>query len=219
MASIAEEVHREMFEKSKAKGDAHPTTCAGYLQVTTQRIIARFGMTPEDRARLQSFFYDGQVIRNLVNNKLGLKVAGERRRSSHFCFFVAQSLQSYSCISSPSISAVFPHVVEFEKEKAAAAAAAQAAQLAADRLGEFNVPLVDAAEEELTEWMQRFMADRIETESGVAQFKSPTPALKNATNTICTRSLAWKQQHTALEHEIATFTKALASAYGLAFNI
>lgn len=69
-----------MFLKSKAKGDDNPTTCAGYLQVTAQRIIARFGVTPEDRTRLQAFFYHSQVIRNLVNNKLGLTVSGERRR-------------------------------------------------------------------------------------------------------------------------------------------
>lgn len=136
-----------------------------------------------------------------------------------FLFFGGSTTANVPIYIHSSIYVVFPHVVEYEEEKAAAAAAAQAAQLAADRLGEFNVPLVDAAEEELTEWMQRFMADRIETESGVSQFKSPTPALKNATNTICTRALAWKQQHAALEHEIATFTKALASANGLAFNI
>jgi hypothetical protein len=97
--------------------------------------------------------------------------------------------------------------------------AAQAAQLTADRLGEFAVPLLDAPEEELTEWMQRFMTDHIETKSGVAQFKSPSAELKNTTNTICTRALAWRQQHTTLGHDIDVFCKVLISAKELAFNV
>ncbi len=79
-AEIVVEVHRKMFLENKANGAANPTSCPGYLQTTAKEIIARCGVDPDDRARLEAYFSSDQTVRNLVNTKLNLTEAGERRR-------------------------------------------------------------------------------------------------------------------------------------------
>lgn len=219
-AKIAEEVHREIFLEKKAGGSSNPTDCPGYLKKTSARMIEMQPEGSEARIRLQAYFSNDQAIRNLVNNKLGIKVAGGQggaiicncRRS------IIGPLLIYVPFSRT--SAVFKHVIEYEEEKAAAAAAAAAAQLAADRLGDFNVPLLEATDEEVAVWMERFLADHVEINSiGLAVFKAPTLELKNASRTIITRSQVWGKRHNALQEKIASFCKNLSTANALAFSI
>lgn len=82
VAKMAEEVHLEIFLANKAKGVPCPHECPGYLQKTAAKMIEAHPEGSESRARLQAYFSNEQAIRNLANNKLGLK--GEGRRCLSF---------------------------------------------------------------------------------------------------------------------------------------
>lgn len=68
-----------MFLQNLAAGIADPTNCPRYLQITAARMIETCPEGSEDRARLEAYFCNDQVIRNLVNIKLKLKVAGRHQ--------------------------------------------------------------------------------------------------------------------------------------------
>lgn len=116
--------------------------------------------------------------------------------------------------------AVFNHVKEYDEEKKAAALAAAAAQLAIDRLGEYDVPLPGADAEEIVSWMECFLREHIEViPPRMGQFKAPSRELKDASRAILTRSDTWEKQHSAIADKIATFRQQLKSSIQLAFNI
>lgn len=219
VASLAVQVHHEMFLAAKRNGAPNPTACVGYLQITTDRLIADYPEGSEDRARVAAYFSNKQTIRNLVNNKLKMNVKGGVPGWSHFCFWSPTrcSLTNFHLVISN--NAAFDHVQEYEKEKKAATQAAQAAQLAADRLGKFNVPLAAAAEGEVGEWIQGFLADHVVITNGLAKFKTPTPELTKAIPKIMARSRLWMQQHKALQQKIADFIADVGVAASLALHI
>lgn len=212
-AKIAEEVHLEMFLANKARGTANPTECNGYLQKTAARMIEAHPEGSDARARLQAYFSNDQAIRNLVNNTLKMKVTGRLALT-----FVLDAHLWRPC-SSSDYFAVFKHVLEYEKEKAAAATEAAAAQLAADRLGDLNAPLPIAGAEEVVNWMERFLEDHIEITRGLARFKAPTRELKNASRTIMSRAQEWETRHSSISEKINAFCNHLTSCIKLAFNV
>ena len=112
----------------------------------------------------------------------------------------------------------FPHVIQYEKEKQDLLAARAAAVEAHDRLGDFNVPLVNASETEISRWIDAFLAAHTEecTKTKARKLKAPTPVLLTAIPKITQRGFVWKQQHRSLEQTIHRFQVSLTSALDLA---
>lgn len=108
--------------------------------------------------------------------------------------------------------------MEYKKEKQEALAALAAAVASHDRLGDFNVPLADAAEVNIRSWIDGFLTAHTHNDptAGVHMLKELTPQLEKAIPKIIERSFVWMKQHNSLTQKIRKFQVDLGTALDLA---